>query len=43
LKGGPLGKMLLHKKTMEDVLDGLKTGTPVEPRKLEKALKAHAR
>ena len=43
LKGGPLGKMLLHKKTMEDVLEGLKKGTPVETRKLENALNGHAR
>ena len=43
LKGAPLGRMLLHKKTMEDVLDGLKTGRVVEPRKLEEALTPHPR
>lgn len=41
LKGGPLGRMLLHKKTMEDVLEALKAGRVVEPRKLEEALRAH--
>ena len=41
LKGGPLGKMLLHKKTMEDVLEALKAGRVVESRKLEEALRGH--
>lgn len=41
LKGAPLGRMLLHKKTMEDVLEALKAGAVVEPRKLEEALKVH--
>jgi hypothetical protein len=41
LTGAPKGKMLLHKKTMEDVLDGLKAGREVDSRKLEKALKVH--
>ena len=41
LKGGPLGRMLLHKKTMEDVLEALKAGRVVEPRKLEEALRGH--
>lgn len=38
---GPLGRMLLHKKTMEDVLQALKAGRVVESRKLEEALKGH--
>lgn len=41
LTGGPLGKMLLHKKTMEDVLEGLKEAREVDSRKLEEALKVH--
>lgn len=41
LTGGPLGRMLLHKKTMEDVLEALKAGRVVESRKLEEALKGH--
>lgn len=43
LTGGPLGKMLLHKRTMEDVLEALKAGRVIESRKLEEALKAHPR
>ena len=41
LTGGPKGKMLLHKRTMEEVLGGLKAGREVDPRKLEEALKVH--
>ena len=41
LTGAPKGKMLLHKRTMEDVLDGLKAGRVVDSRKLEEALKVH--
>lgn len=42
LTDAPKGKMLLHKKTMENVLEELKTGREVDPRKLEEALKIHA-
>lgn len=41
LTGAPKGKMLLHKKTMEDALKALKTGREVDPRKLAEALKVH--
>ena len=41
MTGAPQGKMLLHKRTMEDVLDALKAGREVDPRKLERALKDH--
>lgn len=41
LKGAPLGKMLLHKKTMEDVLEALKAGRDVESGKLDTALTPH--
>ena len=41
LTGAPKGKMLLHKKTMEDVLEGLKAGREVDPTKLENALNVH--
>ena len=43
LTGAPKGKMLLHKRTMEDVLDDLKAGRIVDSRKLEEALTAHPR
>jgi hypothetical protein len=42
LTGAPKGKMLLHKKTMDDALEGLKKGREVDPKKLEEALKIHA-
>jgi len=42
LTGAPKGKMLLHKRTMEDVLEGLKAGREVDSRKLERALTTHA-
>lgn len=42
LTGAPKGKMLLHKRTMEDVLEALKAGREVDPRKLERALTTHA-
>lgn len=41
LTGAPKGKMLLHKRTMDDVLEGLKAGREVDTRKLEEALKVH--
>ena len=41
LTGAPLGKMLLHKRTMEDVLEALKAGREVDSKKLEEALKVH--
>jgi len=33
--------MLLHKKTIDDVLEQLKAGQTVDPRKIEKALEVH--
>ena len=42
LTGAPKLKMLLHKRTMEDVLEGLKAGRVVDSRKLEEALKDHS-
>jgi hypothetical protein len=42
LTGAPKGKMLLHKRTMEDVLEGLKARREVDPKKLETALKVHS-
>jgi hypothetical protein len=42
LTGAPKGKMLLHKRTMEDVLDAYKAGREVDPKKLETALKIHS-
>lgn len=41
LTGAPKGKMLLHKRTMDDVLEALKAGREVDSRKLEQALKGH--
>ncbi len=41
LTGAPKGKMLLHKRTIEDALDALKAGREVDVRKLESALKVH--
>ncbi len=41
LKGGPKGKMLLHKRTMDDVLEALKAGRVVDSKKLEEALRGH--
>ncbi|HEU4343851.1 MAG TPA: hypothetical protein VFU31_20045 [Candidatus Binatia bacterium] len=41
LTGGPKGKMLLHKRTMDDVLEQLKAGEPVDPKKIDKALEVH--
>ncbi|HXG50815.1 MAG TPA: hypothetical protein VNN77_05330 [candidate division Zixibacteria bacterium] len=41
LTGGPKGRMLLHKRIMDDVLERLKAGQPVDPRKLEQALAVH--
>lgn len=41
LTGAPKGKMLLHKRTIEDALDAFKVGREVETRKLENALKVH--
>ena len=42
LTGAPKGKMLLHKRTVEDVLDALKAGREVDSEKLERALRTHA-
>jgi len=41
LTGAPKGRMLMHKRTMDDVLEQLKAGREVDPRKLEEALKVH--
>ncbi len=41
MTGAPKLKMLLHKRTMDDVLEALKAGREVDPRKLETALKGH--
>lgn len=42
LTGAPKLKMLMHKRTMEDVLETLRAGRVVDYRKLEEALKAHS-
>jgi len=41
MTGAPKIKMLLHKRTMEDVLEALRAGRAVDPKKLETALKVH--
>lgn len=41
MTGAPKIKMLLHKRTMEDVLEALRAGRVVDSRKLETALKVH--
>ena len=41
LTGAPKGRMLLHKRTMDDVLEALKAGRVVDSEKLEEALKGH--
>jgi hypothetical protein len=41
LTGAPKNNMLLHKRTMDDVLERLKAGREVDLRKLEEALKVH--
>ena len=41
MTGAPPGKMLLHKRTMEEVLEALKAGREVDSKKLEEALKVH--
>lgn len=41
MTGAPKNKMLLHKKTVEDVLEALKAGRDVDPRKLDQALRTH--
>ena len=42
LTGAPKLKMLMHKRTMEDVLEALRAGREVDSRKLEEALKVHS-
>ena len=42
MTGAPKLKMLLHKRTMEDVLEALKAGREVDSKKLEEALRVHA-
>ena len=41
LTGKPNGIMLMHKRTMDDVLENLMAGREVDSRKLEEALKVH--
>ena len=41
MTGAPKLRMLLHKRTMDDVLEALKAGRVVDSRKLEEALKGH--
>lgn len=41
LTDAPKLKMLMHKRTMEDALEGLKTGRAVDSRKLEEAFNGH--
>ena len=41
LTGGPKLRMLLHKRTMDDVLEALKAGREVDSSKLDEALKDH--
>jgi hypothetical protein len=41
LKGAPQGNMLLHQRTMENVLQQLKAGQSVEQQKIEKAFEGH--
>lgn len=42
LAGAPKLRMLMHKRTMEDVLEALRAGREVDSRKLEEALKVHS-
>lgn len=42
LTGGPKLRMLLHKRTMDEVLVGLKAGQAVDSSKLEQALNGHS-
>ena len=42
LAGAPKLRMLMHKRTMEDVLEALRAGQEVDPKKLEEALKVHS-
>ena len=41
LTGAPKIRMLMHKRSMDDVLEQLKAGREIDPRKLEEALKVH--
>ena len=41
LTGGPKGKMLLHKRAMDNVLEQLQAGREVDSKKLELALMIH--
>ena len=41
LTGGPKLKMLLHTRTMDDVLEALRAGREVDSIKLEEALRDH--
>jgi hypothetical protein len=42
LKGGPQGSMLLHQRTMDNVLEQLKAGQSVDHQKIEKAFENHS-
>ena len=41
LTAGPKLRMLMHKRTMDDVLEALRAGREVDSRKLEETLKDH--
>ena len=41
LTGAPKGRMLLHKRTMDEVLEALKAGREVNSRKLDEVFKGH--
>ena len=42
LTGAPKLKMLMHKRTMDDVLDALRAGREGDPKKIEEALNGHS-
>jgi len=41
LTAGPKLRMLMHKRTMEDVLEALRAGREIDSSKLDEALKNH--
>lgn len=41
LKGGPKGSMLLHQRTMDNVLEQLKAGQNVDQQRINKAFENH--
>jgi hypothetical protein len=42
LKGGPKGSMLLHQRTMDNVLEQLKAGQKVDQQRVYKAFENHS-